>query len=32
MITGDNKGAGTAIAICRRIGIFGENDDVADRA
>uniref|UniRef100_A0A8I5ZYV5 P-type Ca(2+) transporter n=1 Tax=Rattus norvegicus TaxID=10116 RepID=A0A8I5ZYV5_RAT len=30
MITGDNKG--TAIAICRRIGIFSENEEVADRA
>ena len=30
MITGDNKG--TAIAICRRIGIFGEDEEVSDRA
>lgn len=30
MITGDNKG--TAIAICRRIGIFSESEEVVDRA
>lgn len=30
MITGDNKG--TAIAICRRIGIFSEDEEVSGRA
>uniref|UniRef100_A0A6Q2X332 Calcium-transporting ATPase n=1 Tax=Esox lucius TaxID=8010 RepID=A0A6Q2X332_ESOLU len=30
MITGDNKG--TAVAICRRIGIFSDSDDVSSMA
>lgn len=30
MITGDNKG--TAVAICRRLGIFKDTEDVAGKA
>ncbi|CAJ0964751.1 unnamed protein product [Ranitomeya imitator] len=30
MITGDNKG--TAVAICRKIGIFSNSEDIADKA
>ncbi|XP_051524567.1 sarcoplasmic/endoplasmic reticulum calcium ATPase 2-like [Myxocyprinus asiaticus] len=30
MITGDNKG--TAVAICKRIGIFSEDDDISSMA